>query len=179
MNIKGLLAQALVLIGFCGLVASAGQAQDKLPPATKKGFVTTSDSVKIHYFDAGRKSPRRSPTLLFVPGWMTPGWIWEYQLAHFAKNYRVVAMDPRSQGESSKPANGHFPAARARDIKSLVDQLKLTPVVLVACASGVTEVASYVDQFGTETLAALVLVNGIAGRDYDEATVSGLLAYTN
>ena len=51
--------------------------------------------------------------------------------------------------------------------------------MLAACASGVTEVASYVDQFGTETLAGLVLVNGIAGRDYDEATMSGLLAYAN
>ena len=39
--------------------------------------------------------------------------------------------------------------------------------------------ASYVDQFGTETLAGLVLVNGIAGREYDEATISGLLSYTN
>jgi len=179
MKIKRLLAQALVLIGFCCAVTSLGQAQDKLPPGTKKGFVTTSDSVKLHYLEAGPKSLRRSPTILFVPGWMTPGWIWEYQLAHFAKNYRVVAMDPRSQGESSKPANGHYPAARARDIKSLVDQLELKPVVLAACASGVTEVASYVDQFGTETLAGLVLVNGIAGRDYDEPTISGLLAYTN
>ena len=99
MKIKGLFAQALLLIGLSGAALSTGQAQDKLPPGIKKGFVTTSDSVKIHYFEAGPKLPRRSPTLLFVPGWMTPGWIWEYQLAHFAKSYRVVAMDPRSQGE--------------------------------------------------------------------------------
>lgn len=179
MTIKKLLAQALVLLGFCCAVMSVGQAQDKLPPGTKKGFVTTSDSVRLHYFEAGTRSRRQNPTILFVPGWMTPGWIWEYQIAHFAKNYRVVAMDPRSQGESSKPAEGHYPAARARDIKSLVDQLKLSPVVLAASSSGVTEVASYIDQFGTETVAGLVLVNGIAGRDYDDATVSGLLAYTN
>ena len=141
--------------------------------------MTTSDGVRIHYFEAKTRSPRQNSTLLFVPGLMTPGWIWEHQLAHFAQNYRVVAMDPRSQGESSKPADGHYPAARARDIKSLVDQLELKPVVLVAYTSAVTEVASYIDQFGTETLAGLVLVNGIAGRDYDEATLSGLLAYSN
>jgi microsomal epoxide hydrolase len=117
--------------------------------------------------------------MLFVPGWMVPGWIWEHQIAHFAQKHRVVAMDPRSQGESSKPADGHYPAARARDIKSLVDQLELAPVVIVASTSGVTEAVSYIDQFGTETVAALVLVNGIAGRDYDQATTSGLLAYSN
>ena len=92
---------------------------------------------------------------------------------------RVVAMDPRSQGQSSKPSDGHHPAARARDIKSVVDQLELAPVVIVAATSAVTEVVSYVDQFGTGTLAGLVLVNGIAGRDYDHETLSGLLSYSN
>jgi non-heme chloroperoxidase len=88
-------------------------------------------------------------------------------------------MDPRSQGDSSKPSDGHHPAARARDIKRVVDQLGLAPVVLVASTSAVTEAASYIDQFGTGTLSGLVLVNGIAGREYDESTMSGLLAYAN
>jgi pimeloyl-ACP methyl ester carboxylesterase len=49
-----------------------------------------------------------------------PAWIWEHQIAHFAKTHRVVAMDPRGQGESSKPRDGYFPAARARDIKAVI-----------------------------------------------------------
>lgn len=172
-------------------MASWGQAQDKLPPGTRTGFVTTPDRVRIHYFEAGHRlksrasldgpstAKRQKPTILFVPGWMTPGWIWENQIAHFSKNYRVVAIDPRSQGQSSKPNDGHDPASRARDIKHVVDQLKLAPVVLVACTSGVTEAASYVGQFGTQTLAGIVLVNGIVGREYDQATLSGLLSYAN
>lgn len=195
MKIKEFLARGFMLIAACGVVTTVGRAQEKLPPGTTGGFVITADNVKIHYIEAKpgvrrrvasndllvESKPRgiKKPTILFVPGWMTPGWIWEHQIAHFAQNYRVVAMDPRSQGESSKPADGHYPAARARDIKSLVDQLKLAPVVLVAYTSSVTEAVSYVDQFGTETLAGLVLINGIAGRDYDQATMSGLLAYSN
>lgn len=170
---------AAVFIVCCGLTTVTVHAQDRLPRATRKGFVTTRDGVRIHYYESKPRAQPRNPTLLFVPGLMTPGWIWEHQLAHFAPHYRVVAMDPRSQGQSSKRADGHFPAARARDIKSVVDQLKLKPVVLVAYTSAVTEAASYVDQFGTETLAGLVLVNGIAGREYDEATLSGLLAFSN
>jgi non-heme chloroperoxidase len=195
MKITEFLARAFLLTVACGVLTTITQAQEKLPPGTKKGFITTDDQVKIHYYEAGPGSKRRlpsdgrsntskperrnHPTILFVPGWMTPGWIWEHQVAHFAQNYRVVAMDPRSQGESSKPAEGHYPAARARDMKSLVNQLKLAPVVLVAYTSAVTEAVSYIDQFGTETLAGLVLVNGIAGRDYDQETTSGLLAYAN
>lgn len=169
---------AFVLIILC-VMGSLGHAQDKQPRNTKEGFVVTSDGVKIYYLEAKPRLTVPKATLLFVPGLMTPGWIWEHQLAHFSRNYRVVAMDPRSQGNSSKPADGHYPAARARDIKSLVDQLRLKPLVIVAYTSAVAEAASYVDQFGTETLAGLVLVNGIAGREYDEATLSGLVAFCN
>lgn len=182
MRIERLRTSTFLFTVVCLVVLTTNQAQAKLPPGTKNGFVTTSDNARIHYLEArpsGRRSSNSLPTILFVPGWMTPGWIWEEQVAHFVQRYRVVAMDPRSQGESSKPAEGHHPAARARDIKSVVDQLGLKPVVIVAVSSGVTEVVSYVDQFGTETLAGLILVNGIAGRDYDQTTTSGLLAYAN
>jgi microsomal epoxide hydrolase len=74
-------------------------------------------------------------------------------------------MDPRGQGDSGKPADGYFPAARARDIRAVVDGLKLAPVVLVGWSMGVSEVASYVEQFGTSSLWAVVLVDGIAGTD--------------
>lgn len=178
------------LICLMILVTTTLQAQENRTPPFKSGFITTADNVRIHYLEAGTQIKRRvtlrnttgvigTPNLLFVPGWMTPAWIWEHQIAHFAKHYRVVAMDPRSQGNSSKASDGHHPAARARDIKALVDNLDLSPVVLVANSITVTEVVSYVDQFGTDSLIALVLVNGIAGREYDKDTTWGLLSYAN
>jgi len=133
-------------------------------PATKSGFVTTSDGARIHYIEAGVSN---SPAILFVPGWTMPAWIWEHQIAHFSKMHRVVAMDPRSQGDSSQESEGLYPTARARDIKAVIDQRKLAPVVLVGWSMGVTEVAAYVDHFGTENLAGIVFVDGIAGSDYD------------
>ena len=167
----------LVFLWLCLGMVTAVRSQNGLPRDTKSGFVTTTDNVRIHYLEAKPKRLGREPAILFVPGLMTPGWIWEHQLAHFAKTHRTIAIDPRSQGSSSKPAEGHYPAARARDIKSVVDQLQLGSVVMVAATSAVTEVISYVDQFGTQKLAGLVLVNGIAGREYDKETMTGLLAY--
>lgn len=169
---------ALLSLIVCA-TAPIGAALDKVPRNTKEGFVVTTDGVRIYYFESKPRLVVPKATLLFVPGLMTPGSIWGHQVAHFSRNYRVVTMDPRSQGKSSKPADGHYPAARARDIKSVVDHLRLKPVVIVAYTSAVAETASYVDQFGTETLAGLVLVNGIAGREYDEATLSGLIAFCN
>ncbi|HEV8384332.1 MAG TPA: alpha/beta hydrolase [Candidatus Acidoferrales bacterium] len=131
---------------------------------TKSTEITTRDGVKIHYIEEG-VHVKRQPSILLVPGWTMPGWIWDRQIGYFAKSRRIVAMDPRGQGESSKPTDGYFPAARARDIKAVVDQLKLAPVVLVGWSMGVPEVVAYVDQFGTKDLAGIVLVDGIAGTD--------------
>ena len=133
-------------------------------------YVVTEDGVKLHCLVAGS-----GPSILFVPGWTMPGEIWEHQIRYFAKNYRVVAMDPRSQGGSSDSSEGHYPAARARDIKAVVDQLKLAPVTLVGWSLGALEAAAYVDQFGTGTLRALVLVDGQVGDDLgSERTVNRL-----
>jgi non-heme chloroperoxidase len=136
------------------------------PAASKGGLVPTPDGIKIHCIEAGR-----GPAILLVPGWTVPAWIWEKQIAHFAKTHRVVAMDPRAQGESSQTAEGLYPAARARDIKAVVDRLKLAPVMLVGYSMGAAEIAAYVDQFGTDTLSGLVFVDGGAGRDYDSNTL--------
>ena len=43
----------------------------------------------------------------------------------------------------------------------MIDQLHLAPVVLVGWSMAVTEIASYVDQFGTNGIAGIVLVDGV------------------
>src|SRR5437867_10602343 len=80
----------------------------------RSGFVDAADEVRIHYLEAGTAG--RDPALLFVPGWTMPAWIWDSQIKYFSDKRRGVAMDPRSQGESSPTTEGHHPAARARDI---------------------------------------------------------------
>jgi non-heme chloroperoxidase len=132
---------------------------------SESGFVTSTDGVKIHYIEAGRPKATSGvqPTILFVPGWTMPAWIWQKQIDHFAAKYHVVAIDPRCQGESSQTSEGLYPAQMARDIKAVVDQLHLAPVVLVGWSMAVVETLSYVDQFGTRDVAGLVFVDELAG----------------
>ncbi len=129
-------------------------------PAAKSGYFTTSDGVRLHYLEAGS-----GPAIVFVPGWTNPAWIWEPQIRHFSKKYRVVALDPRSQGESEQVTEGHYPERRAQDVKELIEQLQLAPVVVVGFSMGVTEVLSYVDQFGTDLLSGVVLVDDRIGSE--------------
>jgi len=175
----GQAAAALVTLlwGFSAALASGAK-----PPETgfRSGFVTISGSVKIHYLEAGPRDPgRHEPAMLFVPGWTMPAEIWEPQIRHFSRTHRVVAMDPRSQGESTETREGNYPEVRAQDIKAVVDQLKLGPVVLVGWSLGVDELAAYVEQFGCENLAALVFVDGIVRSldDWDKATQKGFFNF--
>ncbi len=89
-----------------------------------------------------------------------PAWIWQKQIDEFSKKYHVVAVDPRSQGESDKPPYGHLPETRARDYEELVDHLGLKQPVLVGWSMGCGELLKYVEQFGTDNVSGLVLVDG-------------------
>jgi microsomal epoxide hydrolase len=139
--------------------------------AVRSDYFTTSDGVRLHYLEAGS-----GPALVFIPGWMMPAEIWDLQVRHFAKGYHVVALDPRSQGESERPTEGHYPERRARDIRELIEHLKLSNVVLVGWSLGVGEVLTYARDFGTADLRALVLVDAFLS-DPDKATVERLRGF--
>jgi non-heme chloroperoxidase len=190
----------VIVFAILGL-ATANAAAARDGSGVKNGFITTPDGVKIHYIESGHtkvgmrgavanpapgdaivtkgdaslEPSHRFPSILFVPGWTMPGWIWEKQVDYFSDDWRVVAMDPRSQGNSSKNATDFSPAARARDIKAVIDHLKLAPVIIVGWSMGVTDVASYVNQFGTRSLAGIVFVDGLAGSDQVPSWVQGFV----
>jgi len=121
----------------------------------KSGAFKTSDGVMIHYLEVGSGRP-----IVFIPGWTMPAWIWQKQIDEFSKTYHVIAVDPRSQGESDKPPYGHLPETRARDYKELLDQLGLKKPVLIGWSMACGELVKYAEQFGTDNVAGLVLVDG-------------------
>jgi non-heme chloroperoxidase len=120
-----------------------------------------SQGIKLHYLAGGKGEP----ALLFVPGVTMPAWIFEKQLAYFSKKYRVVAMDTRSQGESEQTTEGHYALAMAKDIKAVVDTLKLQPLILIGWSLAVPEVVNYAYHFGPQNLQGLVLIDGLPGMD--------------
>jgi len=125
------------------------------PMVVQDGWFTTSDSVHLHYLVAGQ-----GPSITFIPGWMMPADIFDAQIKSLAATHRVMAVDPRAQGKSEDTPEGLYPERRARDVYELVQHLALDPVVLVGWSLGVPEVLSYVEQFGTSTIRAIVLVDG-------------------
>jgi len=128
--------------------------------AAESRFFTTSDGVRLHYLEEGA-----GETLVFVPGWLMPAEIWGHQIGHFAQRYRVIAFDPRSQGDSQIAPSGNGIRRRAEDLHDLVTHLGSERVVLIGWSLGVMESLLYVHVRGEGRLAGLVLVDNSVGEN--------------
>ncbi|MBN8929052.1 MAG: hypothetical protein BGO51_09170 [Rhodospirillales bacterium 69-11] len=140
--------------------ARAAPAPDRFPVYDR--FFITSDGARLHYLEAG---PPTGHTLVFIPGWTMPAWIWAEQLRTFGRTYHVIAFDPRGQGESEAPPRGYEPNRRAQDIAELIANLTPVPVVVVAWSLGVLDTLAYVHTHGDGLLAGLVLVDNSVGEE--------------
>jgi len=126
--------------------------------AVSESYAPGADGVRIHLLQAGPVAA--SHVVLFVSGWQTSARIWSAQLDDLpARGYRVIAMDPRSQGGSTVVQSGNAPEDRARDIHALIVGLDLHHLTLVGWSQGVQDVAAYVDRYGTAALDDVVLVD--------------------
>lgn len=163
-----MLSKILLLLPF--LLMQLAQPALAAGPEVKDGFFKTSDGVKLHYLEAGS-----GPPILFEPGWSMPAWIWDPQIEHFAERYHVVALDPRSQGDSDKPIERNSCERRAQDIKELIEHLKLDHVVLVGWSLGVPELLTYAEQFGGSHVSAYVLVDGFAWEKQDPQFITAMI----
>jgi non-heme chloroperoxidase len=149
---------AILLISL-SLLACAGEAHENVaaPAAIRSGFSTTRSGIRIHHLESGNARSRRA--LILLPGWRLPAYLWEGQLREFGRTTRVIAIDPRSQGESTKTSGGNTPEARARDLHDVLMNLRVSRCVLVGWSQAAQDVAAYLQQFGTGSIAGIVFVD--------------------
>jgi non-heme chloroperoxidase len=155
-----LLLVASLLLGL--LAAPAWAQPSALPREVTDHFFQTSDGVRLHYLEAG---PQAAHTLVFVPGWTMPAWIWMPQIQAFSRRYHVVAFDPRGQGDSAAPAGGYEPERRGRDIAELIARLGGQRVVVIGWSLGVLDTLASIHVAGDRNLAGLVLVDNSVGEE--------------
>ncbi len=139
---------------FALLALAAGPAR-----AADRWFVT-SDGVRLHYIEAGA-----GRTMVLVPGWTMPAWIFDAQIADFSRQYHVIALDPRGQGESDIARGGYDQDRRGEDISELIRHVSTTPVLLVGWSLGVLDSLAYIHNAGDAAIAGLVLVDNSVGED--------------
>lgn len=131
--------------------------------------VEIDDSLTIYYEQSGNGDT----AIIFIPGWMMSTEVFEHQLAHFkdSTEYTALTYDPRGQGKSSKPVEGHTYQQHARDLAQFIEKLALKNVILAGWSYGVTEQLSFINQFGAENVKAMILIDtgpDIAGETRNE-----------
>lgn len=109
----------LILTGM--LVTSLSMAQ-----------VKTHDGITVYTESHGDGDT----TLLFIHGWNLTHEFWENQVPEFSEEYKVVTIDLPGYGNSGKDRSSWSMKNYGRDIISVMKQLGLKNVVLVAHSMG-------------------------------------------
>jgi microsomal epoxide hydrolase len=120
---------------------------------------TTSDGVRLHYIEAGRGNK----TLVLIPGWLMPAAVFEKQFAALSKSYRVLALDPRSQGLSEVTTLSHAPKRRIQDIDEFLKAAQVRDFVLAGWSLGVLESLDFVANYKPKGLRGLILIDNSVG----------------
>jgi non-heme chloroperoxidase len=123
-------------------------------PTFKEGWFTTSDGVMLHYLEAGSGNP-----LVMIPGWSQSAMEFKYQLAGLSDKFHVLALDMRGHGESAKPNYGYRVQRLSRDVHEFLVANNLGEVTLAGHSMGCSVIWGYWDQYGSDRLSKLILID--------------------
>ncbi len=140
----------------------AAKAQANSPPFMPgQRHVMVSDGAKLAVYDAGKKDAAR--TLVFIPGWTMPAAIFAPQVLKYSATQRVVAIDPRGQGQSDIVKVGYTLDRRTMDIAEIITQLELKNVVIVGWSLAVLETLNLTKEFPALPIVGIVLIDNSVG----------------
>lgn len=122
---------------------------------TANNFFTTSDGAHIYFEDRGAGLP-----IVMVPGFLCTTKFFEKNAEALSGEFRVITMDPRGQGNSSKTCCNNTIKRNAQDIKELIDHLALDHVVLLGWSLASSIVVSYAAEYDQYKLNGLVTMDG-------------------
>ncbi len=120
-----------------------------------RNFYTASDGAHIYFEDHGS-----GPAIVMVPGFLCTSRFFRKNAEVLSKEFRVITIDPRGMGWSSKTTGGNTLSRHALDIKELIDHLGLDQVVLLGWSLASSVVVSYAVEFSQYRLAGLVTMDG-------------------
>jgi microsomal epoxide hydrolase len=132
-----------IMLGMLGATASV---MGKEPGPWKDRFQEVGD-IKMHYLEAGSGES----SLVLLADWTLPAEIWREQLLYFAsRGFKVIAVDPRSHGMSTKRESGNTYQQQAADLHAFLEILKLEHSYMIGWGAGATVLLEYVSS--SETL---------------------------
>ena len=126
---------ALILFASTATASAAPQwltlpATPTLPKATESGFAALN-GVRIWYASFGRGEP-----VVLVHGGLANANYWGHQVRALQTHYRVIVMDSRGHGRSSRNAQAYGYDLMASDLLALMDHLGIKQAAIVGWSDG-------------------------------------------
>jgi pimeloyl-ACP methyl ester carboxylesterase len=127
----------LCLLTFLG--ASAARAEDpwmvlpptpSLPKAAHSGYAPLN-GIKIWYAEFGKGEP-----VILLHGGLANSNYWGLQVPALEKHYRVIVMDSRGHGRSTRNDQPYGYDLMASDVVALMDYLKIKRAAIVGWSDG-------------------------------------------
>lgn len=121
-------------------------------------YFRTSDGASIYYENYGRGRP-----IVLIPGFLCSSRFFDRNIAGLSQHNRLILMDPRGHGNSSKTLEGHTVEMYARDLGQLLDYLDLRDVFLLGWSMAGQTVLHYADIYKNHRLSALGIMDCLLG----------------
>ena len=138
------------------LATAMAGAPRSLQPASgthASSFITTQDGTRLFVQDWGRGRP-----VVFLSAWTFHSNVWGGHIAALsAQGFRCIALDRRGHGRSDAPNCGYGLDGLANDVATVIEQLDLKDIILVAHSMGSVEAVRYCSGRGSNRVARLVL----------------------
>ena len=128
-------AFALLLLGFTGTARAEPQwltlpPTPTLPTAAQSGLAPVN-GIKLWYAEFGHGAP-----VILLHGGLANSNYWGLLVRALAPHYRVIVMDSRGHGRSSRDARPYGYDLMADDVVGLMDYLKIDKAALVGWSDG-------------------------------------------
>lgn len=117
-------------------------------------WIALPGGLSLHALESGQGHP-----LIMIPGWSQSAAEFGRNIPALAENSRVIALDMRGHGESSKPAGGYRIQRLAKDLAEVIEFLDVESVDLLGHSMGSSIIWSYLDLFGPARLRKLIIVD--------------------
>jgi non-heme chloroperoxidase len=121
-------------------------------------YIAVEPDVEVYVEDVGQGKP-----IVFIHGWPVSHKMFEYQFTQLPQHgYRVVGVDLRGYGKSSKPWNRYSYDRFADDLRIVLDTLDLKDVTLAGFSMGGAIAIRYMARHEGQRVAKLALLGAAA-----------------
>jgi pimeloyl-ACP methyl ester carboxylesterase len=136
-------------------------------------FFQTPDGAQLHYQWLGRLLDQRRPPLVFAHGWCSNLEHWARQVAGFSETHRILLIDRRGHGRSSRPDGECSPERHAHDMAAIMGSLETRGAVVVGHAGGGPPVLELAGRYPELVRAAVFIDAGLyRGVSAEQAALS-------